>query len=94
MLCHRYEASQLPDIVVADVDARAFDDKRTSYVAAPTLSSENQSLNEEWLQAFLADFAQLRVNMQRYGNPIVNKGLPRANCLSLIGLIGDKASMQ
>jgi len=95
MLCHRYEASQLPDIVVADVNARAFDDKRTKYVAAPTVSSGYQSLDEQWLQTFLADFAQLRVNMQRYGNPLVKQWFAKCNTLVVDWLnFGDKASMQ
>ncbi|BDA41964.1 probable Gem-associated protein 2 [Coccomyxa sp. Obi] len=60
----RHEASQLPDIVISDIDAREFDDKRTAYVVADATPSGHHEMEEQWLESFLIDFAQLRLNLQ------------------------------
>ena len=66
-LWFRYEAAQLPDIVVSSLDARQFDQNRTKYVPdyIKGASGDNVALNHEWLEAFVQDFANLRASFRR-----------------------------
>ena len=70
-LC-RYEAAQLPDTMISELNTAQYDERRTSYVDThSTPSIEFQNLRPEWIRGFVNDFAQLRSNLDRCRDPCI-----------------------
>lgn len=69
----RYEAQQLPAVVISNINPRAYDAQQTCSVlpvleiaVAPDFARPSQ----QWVRHFLRDFADMRAHLSRCALPI------------------------
>ena len=69
--------------MISMLDAKQYDEQRTSYVDAHSTPGiiQFQGLRPDWIQGFVKDFAVLRADLERcVGTPPLYKPLIQVSC--------------